>query len=74
MLAVWLRRSEEQIYPTWRGLCLAIAGVDRIAAQRIARENPCDCSYCTGRCKLFKCMCDLPAYVIRPTREEFENR
>ena len=50
MIAVWLKRadSDKQPYPTWRILCLAIAGVDRTAAERISREHPCQCSYCTG--------------------------
>ena len=49
MIAVWLKRdSVKQPYPTWRGLCCAIAGVDRTAAQSISKDHPCQCSYCTG--------------------------
>ena len=50
MIAIWLKRdSDKQPYPTWRGLCLVIADVDRIAAERISKEHKCQCSYCTGR-------------------------
>ena len=52
MLDLWLTSSnEEQHHPTsgWRGLCLAIASVDKkLAALRIVREHPCQYSYCTG--------------------------
>ena len=51
MLDLWLRSSNEegeQLCPTWRNLCLAIATVHKQAALRIVREHPCQCSYCTG--------------------------
>ena len=49
MIAVWLKRGDDkQPYPTWRGLCRAIASIDRRAAEGIARDHPCQCSYFTG--------------------------
>ena len=53
MIAVWLKRGDDkQPFPTWRGLCCAIASVDRRAAEGIARDHPCQCSYFTGSCKV----------------------
>ena len=49
IFAVWLRHdNDKQPYPTWRGLCLAIAGIDRIAAQKITKDHSCQCRHCTG--------------------------
>ena len=55
MIAVWLKRdSVKQRKPTWRGLCRAIASVDRIAAERILRDHPCQCRHCTGKMTITK--------------------
>ena len=49
MIGVWLKHGDDrQPYPTWRGLCRAIASIDRKAAEVIARDHPCQCSYFTG--------------------------
>ena len=55
MIAVWLKRDGvKQPKPTWRGLCLAIASVDRTAAERILKDHPCQCRYCTGKMTITK--------------------
>ena len=48
LIAVWLKRDGvKQPLPTWRILCKAIATVDRISAEEIARKHQCHCDKCT---------------------------
>ena len=42
ILVIWLRReTEDQPRPTWRRLCDAFAGIDRVNAEIIAKEHGC---------------------------------
>ena len=46
LMDVWLGRAGDEVYPTWRKLCDAVASVDRPAAEKIAKDNS-NCSNCT---------------------------
>ena len=47
LMDVWLTRAEgDEVYPTWRKLCDAVASVNRHAAEKIAKDNS-NCSHCT---------------------------
>ena len=49
LLSQWLKRwSKDQVLPSWRVLCEAIAMVDRGTAEKIASRHQCSCSECYG--------------------------
>ena len=49
LLDEWLKRSSpEQPLPSWRGLCNALAHLDRLLSESISAQHQCGCSLCTG--------------------------